>query len=170
MAFSITAFNTALNGGIRPNQFSIEIPSVPTGVTLPNFSILCKAGAVPGMTIGVIEVPFRGRRVKYPGDRTFAEWTVTVINQRDQAIRAGFEAWGNFTSALDFTSTAISSKTADNYKASVDIKQLADDGSVIRSYQLREAFVVDVGAIELSYDTTDAIEEFTVTFQYSYFV
>jgi hypothetical protein len=170
MAFSIDRFNTALAGGIRPNQFSIEIPSVPTGVTLPNFSILCKAGAVPGMTIGVIEVPYRGRRVKYPGDRTFAEWTVTVINQRDQAIRAGFEAWSNFTSALDFTTTAISSKTSDNYKASVDIKQLADDGSVIRTYQLREAFVVDVGAIELSYDSTDAIEEFTVTFQYSYFV
>ena len=57
-----------------------------------------------------------------------------------------------------------------NYKASVDIKQLKDDGTVIRTYQLREAFVVDVGAIELSYDSTDAIEEFTVTFQYSYFV
>lgn len=170
MAFSINSFNTALAGGIRPNQFSIEIPSVPTGVTLPNFSILCKAGAVPGMTIGTIEVPFRGRRVKFPGDRTFAEWTVTVINQRDQAIRAGFEAWSNFTAALDFTTTAISAKTSDNYKTSVDIKQLADDNTVIRAYQLREAFVVDVGAIELSYDTTDSIEEFTVTFQYSYFV
>jgi hypothetical protein len=170
MAFSITSFNSALNGGIRPNQFSIEIPSLPTGISLPNFSILCKAGAVPGMTIGVIEVPFRGRRVKYPGDRTFAEWTITVINQRDQGIRAGFEAWSNFTNALDFTTTAISSKTSDDYKTTVDIKQLKDDGSVIRTYKLKEAFVVDVGAIELSYDTTDAIEEFTVTFQYSYFV
>jgi len=170
MAFSIDSFNTALAGGIRPNQFSIEIPSTPVGVTLPNFSILCKAGAVPGMTIGTIEVPFRGRRVKYPGDRTFAEWTVTVINQRNQGIRAGFEAWSNFTNALDFTTTSISTKTSENYKASVDIKQLSDDGSVIRTYQLREAFVVDVGAIDLSYDSVDAIEEFTVTFQYSYFV
>ena len=170
MAFSIDSFNTALAGGIRPNQFSIEIPATPAGVTLPNFSILCKAGAVPGMTIGTIEVPFRGRRVKYPGDRTFAEWTVTVINQRDQGIRAGFEAWSNFTNALDFTTTAISTKTSENYKASVDIKQLSDDNSVIRTYQLREAFVVDVGAIDLSYDSVDAIEEFTVTFQYSYFV
>lgn len=170
MAFSIDRFNTALAGGVRPNQFSIEIPAAPTGVVLPNFSILCKAGAVPGMTLGTIEVPFRGRRTKYPGDRTFAEWTVTVINQRDQAIRAGFEAWSNFTNALDFTTTAISAKTSENYKASVDIKQLSDENTVIRTYQLREAFVVDVGAIELSYDTTDAIEEFTVTFQYSYFV
>ncbi len=170
MAFSITNFNSALNGGIRPNQFSIEIPSLPTGVVLPNFSILCKAGAVPGMTIGTIEVPFRGRRVKFPGDRTFAEWTVTVINQRDQGIRSGFETWSNFTNALDFTTASISSKTSDNYKVSVDIKQLSDTGATIRSYQLREAFVVDVGAIELSYDTTDSIEEFTVTFQYSYFV
>lgn len=170
MSFSISTFNTALAGGIRPNQFSIEIATPPTGVTLTNFPILCKAAAVPGMTIGLIEVPFRGRRVKFPGDRTFAEWTVTVINQKDQAIRTGFENWSNFTAARDFTTAAISAKTSSNYKVNVDIKQLKDDNSVIRTYQLRDAFVVDVGAIELSYDTTDSIEEFTVTFQYSYFI
>ncbi len=170
MSFSISTFNTALAGGIRPNQFSIEIATPPTGVTLTNFPILCKAAAVPGMTIGLIEVPFRGRRVKFPGDRTFAEWTVTVINQKDQAIRTGFENWSNFTAARDFTTAAISAKTSSNYKVNVDIKQLKDDNTTIRTYQLRDAFVVDVGAIELSYDTTDSIEEFTVTFQYSYFV
>ena len=122
------------------------------------------------MTIGLIEVPFRGRRVKFPGDRTFAEWTVTVISQKDHAIRTGFEDWANLIAASDFTSKAISAKTSSSYKVNVDIKQLKDDNSVIRTYQLRDAFVVDVGAIELSYDTTDAIEEFTVTFQYSYFV
>ena len=170
MSFSISTFNTALAGGIRPNQFSIEIATPPTGITLTNFPVLCKAAAVPGMTIGLIEVPFRGRRVKFPGDRTFAEWTVTVISQKDHAIRTGFEDWANLIAASDFTSKAISAKTSSSYKVNVDIKQLKDDNSVIRTYQLRDAFVVDVGAIELSYDTTDAIEEFTVTFQYSYFV
>ncbi len=172
MSFSISTFNTALAGGIRPNQFSIEIgtTTLPTTVILTNLPILCKAAAVPGMTIGLIEVPFRGRRVKFPGDRTFAEWTVTVINQKDQAIRTGFENWSNFTAARDFTTAAISAKTSSNYKVNVDIKQLKDDNTTIRTYQLRDAFVVDVGAIELSYDTTDSIEEFTVTFQYSYFV
>ena len=170
MTFSITTFNTAFAGGIRPNQFSIEIATPPTGITLTNFPVLCKAAAVPGMTIGLIEVPFRGRRVKFPGDRTFAEWTVTVISQKDHAIRTGFEDWANLIAASDFTSKAISAKTSSSYKANVDIKQLKDDNSVIRTYQLRDAFVVDIGAIELSYDTTDAIEEFTVTFQYSYFV
>ena len=170
MSFSISTFNNALAGGIRPNQFSIEIATPPTGITLTNFPVLCKAAAVPGMTIGLIEVPFRGRRVKFPGDRTFAEWTVTVISQKDHAIRTGFEDWANLIAASDFTSKAISAKTSSSYKVNVDIKQLKDDNSVIRTYQLRDAFVVDVGAIELSYDTTDAIEEFTVTFQYSYFV
>ena len=170
MSFSISTFNTALAGGIRPNQFSIEIATPPTGITLTNFPVLCKAAAVPGMTIGLIEVPFRGRRVKFPGDRTFAEWTVTVISQKDHAIRTGFEDWANLIAASDFTSKAISAKTSSSYKVNVDIKQLKDDNSVIRTYQLRDAVVVDIGAIELSYDTTDAIEEFTVTFQYSYFV
>ena len=65
MSFSISTFNNALAGGIRPNQFSIEIATPPTGITLTSFPILCKAAAVPGMTIGLIEVPFRGRIVNF---------------------------------------------------------------------------------------------------------
>jgi hypothetical protein len=33
---------------------------------------------------------------------------------------------------------------------------------------LYDAFPTDVSAIDLSYDTTDAVQEFTVTFQYHY--
>jgi hypothetical protein len=35
-------------------------------------------------------------------------------------------------------------------------------------YELYDAFPTDVSAIDLSYDTTDAVQEFTVTFQYHY--
>jgi hypothetical protein len=53
------------------------------------------------MTLGVIEVPFRGRRIKVPGDRTFADWTVTVINDEDQAMRKAFSNWMNYINAVN---------------------------------------------------------------------
>mgnify|MGYP003118774811 CR=1 FL=1 len=36
---------------------------------------------------------------------------------------------------------------------------------VLRSYKFTGIFPTEVGAIDLSYDSTDTIEEFTVTFQ-----
>jgi hypothetical protein len=66
-------------------------------------------------------------------------------------------------------SAATTAKTADNYKGIVSIKQLNDAGTAMRTYSLQNAFCSDISAIDLSYDTVDSIEEFTVTFQYSHF-
>jgi len=56
---------------------------------------LCKAASLPASTIGTIEVPFRGRILKIPGDRTFAEWQLTILNDNDFAIKNAFEEWMN---------------------------------------------------------------------------
>jgi hypothetical protein len=71
-------------------------------------------------------------------------------------------AGNNFDSASLRTSNV-------EYRTNVTIQHLRDDGSVSKTYLLKEAFPTDISQIDLSYDTTDAIEEFTVTFQYSYF-
>ena len=43
------------------------------------------------------------------------------------------------------------------------------ESSILRSYKFFDVFPVTVGEIALSYDTTDALEEFDVTFRYQYF-
>jgi hypothetical protein len=100
--FSITAFRSALAGGARPNLFKFSFGALPSGVSLTGSDVLVKAGAIPGYTLGVIEVPFRSRRIKVPGDRTFAEWTVTVINNESQSIRKGFEDWMSYIADNNF--------------------------------------------------------------------
>ena len=170
MSFSINTFRSALDGGARPNLFQFSLGAVPSGVTLTDFTTMCKAGAIPAMTLGIIEVPFRGRRAKIPGDRSFGEWTATFINSADQSMRAGFETWLAYIATNDFTTSVISTKSAIDYKSTITINQLKDDGTVLKTYALQNAFPSDVSAIDLSYDTVDAIEEFTVTFQYSHFV
>jgi len=177
MSFAtISTLKTQLNKGARANLFQIDL-TFPTAVITAvsgsqtafstNMGLLCKAAAVPGFTIGVIEVPFRaGRRIKIAGDRTFADWTVTVINDENHTMRNAFNAWVNFVSTSNYDSTSKS--TATDYYSTVRIKHLKADGSVSRQYQLVDAYPTDVGALDLSFDSTDTLSEFTVNFQYHY--
>ena len=75
--FSINTFRAKLvNGGARPNQFEViitfpNIPNVPLGTS----SFLISVAELPGQTIGVAPVYYRGREVKLAGDKVFAPFT-----------------------------------------------------------------------------------------------
>ena len=172
MPFTISQFNRAIADAARPNQFTISF-TPPSGVTIPNAGILCKSAAIPGLTIGVIEVPLQGgRRMKLPGDRTFAEWTATFIADQSHGLRSGFEKWMAGIVNFNFNTAAkASGQITGDYKQNIVIQQLNSNGSPVTggTYTLKDAFPTDISQIDLSYDTTDTIEEFTVTFQYTYY-
>jgi hypothetical protein len=176
--FDISQFRAALNAGAKPNLFEINLQlptSVPNGVGAAGqnanfnttFKVLCKSAAIPALSVGVIEVPFRGRRIKLPGDRTYGDWTVTIVNDNKQTMRKAFDRWLKYINDPDATANIRSTQDID-YKVSIDIAHLKINGKASRKYQLVDAFPTDVSAIDLSYDTTDAIQEFTVTFMYSH--
>jgi hypothetical protein len=168
--FSIDTFREKLNGGSKANLFrmDIDLNDAPiAGVDLNDFSVLCKSGAIPAFTLGVIEVPFRGRRIKIPGDRTYGDWTATFVNDGNQNIRKTFDNWLNSIVNVN-GEEALRSDSEDTYRSTITVNQLKADGTIARIYKLYDAFPTDVSAIDLSYDTTDAIQEFTVTFQYHY--
>jgi hypothetical protein len=54
------------------------------------------------------------------------------------------------------------------YQADLIVDQLDKDGDVVKTYNLRGCFPTNISAIDLSYETNDAIEEFTVEFQVQY--
>lgn len=155
-----------LGGGARPNLFRATINFPQTGGNSVNTSFLCKAANLPGSTIGGISVPFRGRTMNVAGDRTFESWTITVINDTDFAIRDSFERWMNLMNShvgnVGFTNTPLL------YKQDLQVDQLDKLGATIKTYNFVGAFPNAISAIDLSYDTTDTIEEFTVEFQIDY--
>lgn len=166
--FNINTFRQKLNGGSKANLFRIQIEpdTLIDNVDLSNLSILCKSGAIPAFTLGIIEVPFRGRRIKIPGDRTYADWTATFVNDDSQNIRKSFDNW--MKNIIDVDGETALRDGTDSYRCKITVNQLRPDGTVSRVYELYDAFPTDVSAIDLSYDTTDAVQEFTVTFQYHY--
>ena len=154
-------------GGARPNLFkaTINYPGYADGD--PELtSFLCEAAQLPGSTIGVIPVPFRGRQLKIAGDRIFENWTVSIINDTDFAVRNSIERWMNGINAHS-ENTGIASPIL--YEADLFIEQLDRDGQSIKKYVFRGAFPSAIGAIAVNYNLNDEIERFDVTFEYQYF-
>ena len=153
-------------GGARPNLFkaTINFPGY-AGGDVEITSFLCKAAQLPASTMGTFDVPFRGRQLKMAGDRTFESWSVTIINDTDFAIRNAMERWMNGINAHQ-ANTGLSNPV--DYQADLIIEQLDRDGSTVKTYNFRGCFPTNVAAIEVSYETVDQIEEFTVEFQVQY--
>ena len=177
--FSISAFRKAIGAGSRPNLFKVQVtPPRQTGYDVTSFEYLCRSGSLPSATLGTIEIPMNGgRRLKMGGDRTFAEWTSTVLNDENFKIRSVMEKWQNDIVKTNFEITgtlgnrsAVASLTGGLY-GTIMIYQLKEDGSSAPagSYRLVNCWPSDISAIDLSYDTTDAVEDFTVTWTYDYF-
>jgi len=178
----ITDFKGQLTGGgARSNLFEVEM-AFPADIsvdaaTLTKARFLCKAANLPASNVASIDVPFRGRILKVAGDRTFDPWTLTIINDADFKIRHSFEKWMNILSKLDNNTGYIDPAT---YQADMVVYQLGRDVdgtkksgstgnvSTLRSYKVFGTFPTAVSAIDLSYETTNAIEEFTVELQVQY--
>ena len=166
----ISDFKSRLSGGgARPNLFEVEL-AFPDAVSIANDVLqksrfLVKAAALPTSTIAPVDIPFRGRILKVAGDRTFETWTVTVINDTDFAIRSAFEKWMNAINKLD---DATGLTNPESYQKDAQVHQLDRDGSVLRSYKFWDIYPTNISTIDLSYETTDTIEEFTVELQVLY--
>ena len=174
---TISQFKSALSGGgARPNLFEVELTTFPTGISwdADKFKYLCKAAALPGSNVASIDVPFRGRTFKVAGDRTIDAWTVTIINDEDFKLRRAFESWTELIAKLD---NNLGATNPGAYMSNATVYQLGrgsqlnsttnagTDSSILAAYQFIDIFPTAVSAIDLSYDSGDTIEEFTVEFQ-----
>jgi hypothetical protein len=184
-----------IGGAARPNLFEVELnfPSFATDATTTGSTdqtrsvselsrFMIKTANLPASNVGVIEVPFRGRTLKIAGDRTFDVWTVTVINDVDFSIRTAFEKWMNAINKHDDNSGLInpaqyqrdavvkqfgrsSVQSANSSVTSPTVTTSGDPIPVLKAYKFYGVFPTAVSAIDLSYDSTDSIEEFTVDLQ-----
>ena len=167
----ITDFKSKLvGGGARPNLFEVEL-AFPEEIAIDNdvkdkARFLVKAAALPASNITPIDVNFRGRILKVAGDRTFDTWTITVINDTDFSIRSAFEKWMNSINRL---SDATGTNNPADYQEDAYVHQLDRDGSTLRTYRFYDVFPTQISQVDLSYETVDTIQEFTVELQVLYY-
>lgn len=158
-----------IGGGARANLFSVAM-EFPAGVSgdVVNAEFMIKAASLPSSVIAAIELPYRGRKLKIAGDRTFEPWSITVINDTDMKLRTSFEAWMELISMNEQNYSAAIPPLS--YMANLGVSQLDRQGVATKTYQFVDAWPVNIQAIDLNYETNDAVEEFTVEFAYQYWV
>jgi hypothetical protein len=193
MAFQISDFTSRLTGdGARPNLFQVSIPNIPSGQNGPNanpasadasttLSFLAKSAQLPGSTLGIVPMYYFGREIKFAGNRTFADWTITVVNDENFIVRNSIEAWMNFINSNatnvrgnQVVTTNFNTSQALGYTSDAHVYQYpkigGNDGlaGAVKAYDFVGLFPVDMSPIDLDWGSNDSIEEFTVTFAYQY--
>tara|TARA_R100000008_G_C3574901_1_gene164589 strand:- start:538 stop:1038 length:501 start_codon:yes stop_codon:yes gene_type:complete len=155
--------DAATEGGFaKPSLYEVT----PGGrVSVSQF--LIKSAQLPAATLNTIEIPYRGRKVKIPSNRTFEPWNITVTYAvGDTDIRADFQNW------ID----AIQSPKADND----NLAAWGEDWSVSlldpvtktpmtgSEFTLIGCYPSEIGTVSLDTETTDSLAEFSATIYYSY--
>lgn len=160
---SIEKFKSTVRSGYRPNLYKMVIP-----VLGEKLEFLCKAAQLPGRNIGLIEVPYMGKKVKFAGDPTFDDLTLTIMLDTDFQVKNQLDAWQIAINNI-VTETGSVLNILD-YKVQGIIRALDGKGADIASYTFIGMFPITVSPVELSYETTDTIAEYTVTFAYDYWI
>lgn len=162
---TIETFKNKFQGGTRPNRFRI---------TCPKYLIEthCLASTMPESTIGIITIPFRGRIYKFPGDRTYSEWTVTILddNSGEGNVWQSFHSWSElYNSHSNNTATDIAQKGG---LQTINIEHLKHDGtgSSLKKISLQNAWPVIVGPVELNMQAANTLTTFQVTFAYTHYI
>ena len=168
---SIEDFKSVLQGGgVRPTMFQVEL-TFPAGVSSDNNlltqdgTFLIKASQLPPSNVGVIDVPFRGRKLKVSGDREFADWNINIINDVSFGLRKGLEEWSELIQNHNY---ALGATELNDYFASAIVRQLDRDGEQLRAYRFEGIWLRDIEAIDLSFEANNAVEEYGVTFAVQY--
>lgn len=176
MAFRVQEFRAQMNyDGARPNLFNCEIAfplglgGAGNGAAQQQFTFMARASQIPGDTIGVAPQFYFGRELKFAGNRTFSEWTVTVVNDEDYKTRDTFEKWMSaMNSHVGNLRNENFIKGDGGYQADGYITAMGKAGPDIKAYKFIGLFPIDLSPMEMDWGANDTIQEYAVTFAYQW--
>jgi hypothetical protein len=131
-------------------------------------TFMCKTAQLPGSTLGVVPVQYFGRELKFVGNRTFADWTVTIINDEDFVVRNAFERWMNGINSHNLNVRNPVASTPLGYSVDSEVTQFGKAGNTIKKYRFVGMFPSDITPIDVDWSSNDTIEEFSVTLTYQF--
>ena len=169
MAFDIEGILANMEkGGARPTLFQVLITNPINNTADIKTPFMVEAAQLPGSTIGTIVHHYFGRQIKFPGDREFEPWNVTVVNDEDFAIRQALEEWHQ---AINKMKGNIAERGSDPalYKSQAIVTQFGKDGTELRTYQFTGVWPSNIAPIELAWSQQNEIERYQVTFEYDTF-
>lgn len=182
---SITDFIKGFKGGNKANRFEIHgAIGAASGTTDANSQFTAnkfhvRSASLPASTFGAIPVNFRGRTVLYPGERVYAPWTITVLDDNKSnnatSLYTQFHDWSNTINDHDINVMTIEDGTQLGdafHTANWTIYQLSvnseDITKPIRKTILHHCWPVRVGEIQFDMSKDNQLAAFEVEVRFSY--
>lgn len=163
MAEALNSFISGFKNPAKTNLYKLVFRGENGAVIPTGLEIRAKGTQLPTTDINVMEIPYKGRKVKIPAERTFADWTVTIMETADMNVRKALEKWMSVMDSED----KIQRNTA--ALSTIECTLLkADNSTPAITYTLYGAFPTSIASVDLSFDEQTAPLEYSVTFQYTY--
>lgn len=168
---SIDQFKAALvGGGQRANQFRVDLtfPGIVSGGTsAPAIALsqfFCSATHMPASSIEKSKLTYRGRDLPLPGERQFADWPITVINDTNFAIHSAFNIWSNLINSVK-SNTGVTNPAT--YTTDMFVTALDRNGAENKQYKFVGCWPSEIGELELDFKNPE-IQTFKVNLTYLY--
>ena len=146
MAFNVAAFRSEMIGdGARPNLFQVNLtfPTIANNgaVASKKVTFMARAAQLPGSTVGTVPVYYFGRELKFAGNRTFADWTLQIINDEDFSIRNSLETWLNSINSHAGNLRNGSAGSPTSYTTDATVTQYGKTGNELKKYNFVGMFL-----------------------------
>ena len=130
--------------------------------------LLCKSCTLPGKRISTTEATHNHNLSKKPYSAATDEVTMTFMLTNDYYIKKYFDMWQEMI--VDTSGDHYKTFYKYDYVTDVTIQQLSASNNVIPGYtlQLRNAYPIQVGAVELS-NESEGLLEVSITWEYDNF-
>lgn len=162
----ISALKDKLKQGQRPNKYKIDVQQ-PEGVQdLKDMNILCSQASFPGVTVQTIEVYQQGRKLVLPGHTEYDNtWEVTCYQTEGHDLRKELIKWKDHID--NFKQNKHQSNPLDSTSGGTSVTQLDAQGNNAMAYEFQGLFPSDIGQVDLSDESQNQIQTFSVTFTYT---
>lgn len=169
MSFNVNEIKSQLTyGGARPAQFYVQFSNPSDSSADLKVPFMVQAASLPASTLGQINVPYFGRTIPVPGDRTYSAWNVNVMNDEDFLVRNSIEKWSHDINSPEGNIRRFPGASALLTQGTALVTQMGKNGQALRTYKFHGIWPQEVGEIQLAWDATDQIELFPVTFAYDF--
>jgi len=162
MPFNVQNFRASLVAdGARASLFDVQLTfplAVGTGGSAPGsfgtaqqqVTFRAKATSLPGDSISSIGVNYFGREIKVAGNRSFPDWSITVLQDEDFNLRDAFERWmSGINSHVGNLRTPALLSGDGGYQQDGFVTQYGKTGDIIKIYKIVGCFPTDFSAIDL---------------------
>lgn len=129
-------------------------------------TFLTKGTKIPAAKVSEGTANFMGRTLKFPADRTFDNWSVTVYNDGTYNLRKAFESWSNL---INTYASNIGPNNFNSYLMDWSVQPLTREGNPICTYKFVGCYPATVAEYNLAFDTRNTISEFQVDLAYQYY-